>query len=562
MAFDGIVTKAVVTELNKNIIDARVEKVNMPNKSEVILTLHSNGKKLKLLISTNPASARIHFTKIEKENPVKALQFCMVLRKHLQSSRIINVEQYGLDRIVKITFEGLNDFGDKKQCHLIIEIMGKHSNVILTNSNNKILDSIRHVDSEMSSLREILPAREYNYPQNQDRENFIGMSLQDFTLAIQNALSIPGSEKFNFSQRLANEFTGFSRTFTNNLCDYLKVSDDITKSKIGDLYSNINILFYNINEGLANLIEIENDYHFDLSLYSTNSSTTTPISDFLDNYYTKKEKNEYLHNKQMELQKNIISNLTKFEKKLDTANEIIEESENAESYKQIGELITSNIYRIKQGIKEVEVENFYDNNNLITISLNENYSPSKNAQAYFKRYNKLKSALNYALKQKEYYEKNIEYLELVSYQVNDCEDEADLIEIQTELEAQGIIKKIAFSKNKSKNIHSEPLKYEKNGIEILVGKNNIQNDTLTFKTAHKTDTWLHTKDIHGSHVIIRSSEVPNDVLVYAATLASKHSQAKGNGKVSVDYTLVKNVKKIPGSKPGMVTYTNFKTIII
>lgn len=562
MAFDGIVTKAVVTELNKNIIEARVEKINMPNKLDIVITLHNNSKKLKLLISANPTSSRIHFTKIERDNPIKAFQFCMVLRKHLQGSRIIKVEQYELDRIIKITFEGLNDFGDKKQCHLIIEIMGKHSNIILTDDNNKILDSIRHVDSEMSSLREVLPAREYIYPQNQNRDNFIGMSLQDFTLAVHDAVSIPGNDSFDFSKRLANEFTGFSRTFTNNLCNYLKIDNEITKKNISDLYSSITILFYNINEGLANLVEINNDYHFDLTLYSTNSSTTTPISDFLDEYYNQKEKEEYLHNKQMDLQKQIINSLTKFEKKLATVKDIMAESEDVDYYKQCGELITSNIYRIKQGMNEIEVENFYDNNKLINISLNENYSPSKNAQVYFKKYTKLRNAMNYALKQKEFYEKNIEYLELVSYQVNECNDEFDLIDIQNELESQGIIKKIAYSKDKSKNVHSECLKYEKDGIEILVGKNNIQNDNITFKVAKKTDTWLHTKDIHGSHVIIRSNEVSNDVLLFAAKLASKHSQAKGYGKISVDYTLVKNVKKIPGNKPGMVTYTNFKTIIV
>ena len=563
MAYDGIVTKAVVTELNKNISGARVEKINMPNKTEVMLSLHSNGKKYKLLLSTNPQLARVHLTKVEKDNPVKAFQFCMVLRKHLQGSKITNIQQYELDRIITITFEGLDDFGDKKQNMLIIEIMGKHSNIILSNSEYTVIDSIKHVDSRISSLREILPARKYSFPQNQERENFIGMSLDDFTASIQNALLLPGTEKFNFCQRLANEFTGFSRTFTNNICNYLNIDDNnITKKNISELYSNISILLYNINEGLASLKSIENDYHFDLSMYSTNSTTDTPISDFLDEYYKNKEASEQLHNKKMNLQRSIISQLTKFQKKLDISNEIIEDARDTEYYKQIGELITANIYRINQGIQEVTVENFYDSNKPITINLNENYSPSKNAQLYFKKYSKLKNALGYALKQKEFYDKNIEYLELVSYQINECENEFDLIEIEKELEEQGIIKKIAYSKNKVNNAPSNYLKYEKNGVEILVGKNNIQNDKLTFKIANKSDTWLHTKDIHGSHVIIRSSEVSDDVLVYAAKLASKHSQAKGNGKVSVDYTLVKNVKKIPGGKPGMVTYTNFKTVVV
>ncbi|MBQ9267661.1 MAG: NFACT family protein [Clostridia bacterium] len=562
MAFDGIVTKAIVSELNKNIIDARVEKINMPNKQEIVISLHSTQGKLKLLISANPSRARVHFSQYERENPIKAFQFCMVLRKYLQGNKVVSVTQNELDRIIIFTFEGLDDFGDKRKIHLIVELMGKHSNIILTNNDNKIIDSLKHVDAEMSSLREILPAREYDFPQNQERENFIGMSLQDFAMAIQNALLRPASDTFTFSQRLANEFTGFSRTFTNSLCDYLHISEDITKNNITDLYSNLNILMYNIQEGLANLIEIGNDYHFDLSLYSTNSQTTMPISDFLDNFYHEKEIAENLNNKKAELQREVSTQLTKYTKNLERVNEIITEAENAEKYKQYGELITSNIYRMKQGMKEIEVENFYDNNHPVVIRLNESYSPSRNAQHYFKKYAKLKSALNHAASQKEDYEKNIDYLETVRYQINECSQIEDLEEIKSELIAQGIVKQSISNKKKIQSTPTQFLTYEKDGIEILVGKNNTQNDKLTFKIANKTDTWLHTKDIHGSHVIIRSSEIPDEVLLYAAELASKHSQAKAQGKVSVDYTLVKNVKKIPGAKPGMVTYTNYKTIVV
>lgn len=216
---------------------------------------------------------------------------------------------------------------------------------------------------------------------------------------------------------------------------------------------------------------------------------------------------------------------------------------------------------MKQGMKEITVENFYNNNAPLTISLNESYSPSRNAQTYFKKYSKLKNAITYANTQKLEYEKNINYLETVSFQIAECELLNDLLEIKEELVHQGIIKEI--SKNKKKEvIVSEPLKYEFDGIEILVGKNNIQNDKLTFKIAKKTDTWLHTKDIHGSHVIIRSAILTDDLLTYAAKLAAEHSKSKGNGKISVDYTLVKNVKKIPGAKPGMVIYTDYRTIII
>lgn len=561
MAFDGIVTKAIVTELNKNILDARIEKIYMPNKTDILLQLHAlNGKK-KLIISANPRTCRILISDCNYDNPLKAFQFCMVLRKYLQSTRIIKIEQHNLDRIVIFTFEGLDDFGDKRQVKLIAELMGKHSNIILTDSKNKIIDSIKHVDREISSLREILPAQEYEFPENQLRENFLGMSLPNFKECVFNAISRPASDEFTFSKRLANEFTGFSRLFTDNICNYLKIENLPTEKNITDLYSNLNILLYNISEGLANLIEIGNDYHFDLSLYSTNSNTSHPTCDFLDLFYKDKREKEILNNTKSELQKEVSFHISKYEKNLKRVNEIIEDEKDANYYKECGELLSSNIYRMKQGMKEITVENFYNNNAPLTISLNESYSPSRNAQAYFKKYSKLKNAITYANAQKLEYEKNINYLETVSFQIAECELLNDLLEIKEELVHQGIIKEI--SKNKKKEIIvSEPLKYEFDGIEILVGKNNIQNDKLTFKIARKTDTWLHTKDIHGSHVIIRSAILTDDLLTYAAKLAAEHSKSKGNGKISVDYTLVKNVKKIPGAKPGMVIYTDYKTIIV
>lgn len=560
MAFDGIVTRAIVTELNKNIINARVEKIYMPNKSEVLFHLHGTGK-YKLLISINPSNCRIGLTTAEYENPIKAFQFCMVLRKYLQSNRIIKVEQHELDRIVIFTFEGIDDFGDKRQCKLIIELMGKHSNIILTDTNNKIIDSIKHIDGEISSLREILPARKYEFPQNQIRENFIGMSLPEFKSCVYNAISRPSSEEFNFSKKLANEFTGFSRIFTENLCKYINVSETPSESDIANMYSNLNILLYNISEGLANLTNMDNDYHFDLSLYSTNSSTDAPFSDFLDKFYQNKEQKERLHIAKMDLQREVLSHICKYEKNLKRVNEIIEEEKDANYYKECGELLSSNIYRMKQGMNEITVENFYNNNEPLTISLNESFSPSRNAQAYFKKYSKLKNAIVYAHTQKEEYEKNINYLETVSYQISECENLSDLYEIKQELISQGIAKEAIKSKKKD-IIVSEPLKYVVDDVEILVGKNNIQNDKLTFKIANKNDTWLHTKDVHGSHVIIKSQNVSENVLLSAAKLAAEHSQSKGNGKTSVDYTLVKNVKKIPGAKPGMVIYTDYKTIIV
>jgi predicted ribosome quality control (RQC) complex YloA/Tae2 family protein len=559
MSYDGLITRAIVNELRNTIIGGRVEKIYVLNNSEVLINIHNNKLSFKLFISINPSNSRVHLSREEKENPIKAPQFCMVLRKHLQGAKILDISQYKLDRIIEIGFENIDDFGELSTKKLVIELMGKHSNIILLNSTNKVIDSIKHDDSSMSSLREVLPAREYFYPENQDRNNFLGLSIEEFISAVNSQI---GTQQASFSTTLANTFVGFSRTFTNNLCKHLNIPQNYTSQDLKRMYSFLILLINNIDNSLIELKNIDKDYHINLVDFSTHSETSTPISKFIDEYYALNESVEKIKNKKMELQKEILVHTNKLKKKLNVINESLKEAENLEKYKIYGELISSNIYRMNTGMKEITLENFYDNNEPIIIPLKESSSPSQNAQAYFKKYAKLKNTKSHAESQKYEYDQNLEYLETVHFQIDECGSLEDIEEIKQELIKEGFIKKLVKANEKKTQIVSEPHKFLFENTEILVGKNNVQNDRLTFKIARKTNTWLHTKQIHGSHVIIRSDNVSNSVLEYAAKLAVEHSKAKGSKNVSVDYTLVKNVHKPSGAKPGMVIYSDYKTIVV
>lgn len=558
MAFDGIITSAMVAELNSLIIDSRVEKIYLPNKNEIILSLRKNRENLKLLFSIDASNARFHITNTSKENPAKPPQFCMVLRKHLQGAKLLKIAQYGLDRVIEFVFENIDELGDISRKSLYIELMGKYSNIILVNNTKKIIDSMRHVDSTMSSIREVLPARDYILPTTLDRSTFIGMDYDQFLATLQVAMMTPTTKENDYAGLISNQFIGFSRLFVQNLLDFCNFENTFTNENTRKMFTSISILLNNCNNRLVKLINIGKDYHIDLNDYSTSS---TLLSEFLDKYYSEKENKNILHGYKQSLSREVLNQKSKYDKNLKRVNEIITESKDMEKYKEYGELLSSNIYRMQSGLKEIEVENFFDNNNPVIIPLNESFSPSKNAQQYFKKYTKLKNSLLHANAQKEDYENNLDYLENVLYQIEECENVNDVEEIRKEFIDEGYIHSNPSKKKKAQEV-SMPHKYEMNGIEILVGKNNIQNEKLTLKEAKKTYTWLHTKNVHGSHVIIKSDEVPDDVLLYAAELAVKHSQGKNSSKIEVDYTLVKNVRKLPGGKPGKVTYTNYKTIVV
>lgn len=558
MSFDGITTNAIVNELNQTLIGARIEKIYVPNKNEIIFSFHSQDRKnYKLLISIDANNSRLHLTNQSRENPVTAPQFCMILRKYLQGGKIVKINQIGLDRIIVFSIENINDFGDYVQKRFVVELMGKYSNAILIDENQKILDSMRHVTNIMSSVREVLPGKEYKEPSALGKINFFEVTFEEFQKSL--------NQNLNLSDALLEKFIGFSKTFTNNICKKLDISLDtlvcnISSDKIFEVYNFILNISNHIKSNEINftITPNEKDYFIEISQLI---SEPTSLSFFLDSFYASKESNSILKNAKNNLVREINSHLSKLKKKLLQAEEILKDEPNLEKYRQYGELISANIYKMQIGMDKLITENFYNNYEQIEIPLQINLPPSRNAQQYFKKYTKLKNSIMYASQHKISYEQEISYLESVLYSISEANNLNELDDIKDELVATNIIKKPG-KRFKRRELPSEPIKYEKDGIEILVGRNNIQNDKLTFKIARKTDTWLHTKNIHGSHVIIRSELVSNEVLYYAAQLAVKHSQAKSSEKVEVDYTLVKFVHKESGAKPGMVVYTDYKTIIV
>lgn len=554
MSFDGITTDAIVHELNDLLPNARIEKINIPNKNEITISFHTvTRKNYKLLISIDANNSRLHLTKTSKENPITAPQFCMILRKYLQGGKLLSVTQKELDRIIIFSIENLNDFGDFVKKDLIVELMGKYSNVILVD-NEKIVDSMRHVTSLMSSVREVLPNKPYILPTSLGKSNFEATSFDEFRNSLSKDISVV--------QAIQEKYVGISKTFLFGIFENLNISTEknvheLSDTELKNIYDFINKILNDITSNSVYFKKTENEKDY----YILPQEPTSLLSEFLDAFYESKEKISVLKNAKSNLEREINSNLSKLKKKLALANEILEDEKNLEKYKKYGELISSNIYKMQIGMDKLITEDFYNNCEPIEIPLAVNLSPSRNAQNYFKKYTKLKNSIMHAKEHKAIYENDISYLESVLFNISEAQNLNELDDISEELVSTNIIKKPG-KRFKRREAPSEPIKYEKDGIEILVGRNNVQNDRLTFKIAKKTDTWLHTKNIHGSHVIIKDSAPSEEVLYYAAQIAAKHSQAKDLSKVEVDYTLAKFVHKETGAKPGMVVYTDYKTIII
>ena len=558
MAFDGIVLKSVVSELNTCLINGKINKVYMPNSNEILLGIYSGGKNYCLLCNISSNSYRIHLTTTSKPNPLNAPNFCMLLRKHLVGFRIVNISTLNLERIVTIELEGYNELNDKLRKKLIIELMGKHSNIILLNESNKIIDSIRHLDISSGSLRDILPAREYILPNNDTKLDFYNASKEDFINIIND----------DITKSITNNYIGFSNSFVSSILENLNISnDDFSKNDIFTLYDTIRTILLNIETNNVKLI------NYNTNDYVITSSNTEPlqVNFFLDDFYSQKEEKDSINTYRNNLLKLVLTALKKISKKLDNINIKLKECDNMDKYRIYGELITSNLYKLdfNQNAESVVLENYYDNNNNITIPLDKTISISYNAKKFFKKYHKLKNTLEIVSVQKQDTEKEIDYLESIVYELENANSISDLDEIYLEISENGIFKgkeKSNIKKNKvnKKKVHDEyePIIYTVDGFTLYVGKNNKQNDYITTKLGKNEDYWFHTKDIRGSHCLLKCNgkNVKEHTLVACCQIAAFHSKAKLSSNVPVDYCFAKFVKKPSGSKPGMVIYTNNKTM--
>lgn len=558
MAFDGIVIKSVVAELNTCLINGKINKVYIPNLNEILLGIYSGGKNYCLLCNISSNSYRMHLTTTSKPNPLNAPNFCMLLRKHLVGFRIVNISTLNLERIVTIELEGYNELNDKLRKKLIIELMGKHSNIILLNENNKIIDSIRHLDISSGSLRDILPAREYILPDNDTKLDFYNTSKEDFMNIVND----------DITKSITNNYTGFSNSFISSILETLNIANDkFSQNDLSSLYDTIKTILLNVETNNVKLVNYNNND------YVINSSNTEPlqVNFFLDDFYSKKEEKDNISTYRNNLLKLVLTALKKISKKLDNINAKLKECDNMDKYRIYGELITSNLYRLdsNQNAESIVLENYYDNNNEIIIPLDKTISISYNAKKFFKKYHKLKNTLEIVSIQKQDTVKEIDYLESIVYELENANSISDLDEIYLEISENGIFKgkeKANIKKNKvnKKKVHDEyePIIYTVDGFTLYVGKNNKQNDYITTKLGKNEDYWFHTKDIRGSHCLLKCNgkSVKEHTLVACCQIAAFHSKAKLSSNVPVDYCFVKYVKKPNGSKPGMVIYINNKTM--
>ena len=555
MAFDGIVTYSIVSELNKLIIGSKINKIYEPNKNELVLDIY-NGKKYLLNICIDSSNCRIHLTNHLKENPKQAPNFCMLLRKYLTSSKIKNIETYNLDRLVIITLESYNELNDLVEFKLIIELMGKHSNIILANDKNIIVDSLRHISSNQAT-RTILPANPYIFP-TCDKPNLLEISLEEFVIKI-------NEEKANnLITTCSKLFTGISKSFMIYTLEKLDINPDtFTENDLHKLYSYIQNILLQKNI-CCKAFEINNKKDFTITI-----SSTASINSFIDKYYFNKENEETFISYRNNVLKLILTLLTKQNKKLANIQEKLEECKDMDKYKLYGELITSNLYRINNNINidSIELENYYDNNNLITIPLDKKNSPSLNAKQFFKKYNKLKNTLEIVTKQQIQIKSEVSYLESIVYSLESSKNIQEVYQIHDEIE-ESILRK-TNNINKEKKSNNKELELSAviiDNFTVYIGKNNKQNDYITFKLSDKNDLWFHVQGFHGSHVLLKTNgkEIDNNnpIISKCAKLATKHSKANTENKVAVDYTLIKNIKKPKGAKPGFVVFNNYKTIII
>ncbi|ERI91309.1 putative fibronectin-binding protein [Clostridiales bacterium oral taxon 876 str. F0540] len=565
MPLDGIYIYSIIDELSKKIVGCRVDKISQPEKDELIFTLRGERVNFKLLMSASSTYPKIHLTNTNKPNPIKAPMFCMVLRKYLSTAKIISINQVSTDRIAVIDFESSDELGFNSIYSLVVEIMGRHSNItLLRKRDNTVIDSIKHITPDINSYRSLYPGVIYKYPPESTKLNPFDFSYKDFeTYLTDNAYKIDSSI---FSKL----FTGVSSQFSKSL--YLQIKEEINfdSASLIDIYNSIVILFNKLKScdfkylSYIDEMSIKDFYCTELKQYDNLScrSHSSP-STLLEEFYYEKDKWDRLNSRSSDLQKIINNNIERCLKKIKLLNNTLQESEQKDIYKIYGELLTANIYNVKKGQKSISVLNYYsDSEEYIDIILDENKTPSENIQSYFKKYNKLKKSEEMAGMQLESANEELQYLYSVLTNIKNSETYDEIEEIKKELVTTGYIR---FKKeDKKKTKLSKPLHYQSSdGTDIYVGKNNIQNDNLTLKFADKHDIWMHTKNIPGSHVVIKNNgNISDTCLKEAAVLAAYYSKAKDSTKVPVDYTEIKNVKKPSGAKPGMVIYYTNKTLYV
>ena len=568
MALDGLVIAGMVQELNTCILGGRISKIAQPESDELMLTIKSERRQqYRLLISAGASLPLIYFTDQNKPAPLTAPNFCMLLRKHIGGGKFTRIWQPGLERIINFEIEHLNELGDVCHKTLVVEIMGKHSNIIFCNEEGMIIDSIKHISSQVSSVREVLPGRTYFIPETQEKLNPLDYKSSEFITAV-------SSKPMPLAKSIYCSMTGISPLIAEEIChraslDSGRSANSFSETELIHLEHQFDLVVDTVKSGqLAPNIVYEGQVPVDFSVVHLSQyddfteEKFDTVSGMLEHYYATRNVITRIRQRSADLRRIVQTALDRNRKKYDLQQKQLKDTEKREKFRIYGELINTYGYNLEEGAKKLTCLNYYDNKE-ITIPLDETKTPQENAQHYFEKYNKLKRTWEASVKLTEETKGEIEHLESISTALDIARSEEDLVQIKEELTEYGYIRR--HYTGKRVKITSRPFHYvSSDGYDIYVGKNNFQNEDLTFKTAVGNDWWFHAKGCPGSHVIVKTNgeELPDRTFEEAARLAAYYSKNRGAEKAEVDYVERKFVKKVAGARPGFVIYhTNYSMLV-
>jgi len=564
MSFDGSTIHELAYELNNELSGCKINKIAQPENEELLLTIKGNGKTNRLLISSNASLPLIYLTNTKKESPLSAPNFCMVLRKYLNNGTIKSISQIDFERVIKIEIEHLDELKDLSTKYLYIEIMGKHSNIIFTNSENVIIDSIKHISYAISSVREVLPGREYFIPKQENKISPLTVTKIEFMEILGKPTTV--------SKAIYKSFTGISPFIAIGIADNANIDADYSTDALSqEMKDSLYVRFEEyINDILSNNyspnIILENGIPKDFAPVILKSYDDIvefeDMSSLLESYYSERNRITNIRQRSSDIRKIVQIHIERAAKKLDIQKKQLDDTNNMDKFKLYGELLMTYGQNLPSGEKEITVNNYYTNED-VTIRLDKDLTGIENAKTFYNKYNKYKRTKDALIPQIEQTKASLEHLKAIDASIMLCENEADLKGVKDELIQYGYIKK--SNKGKKKQAKSKPLHFvTEDGYHIYVGKNNLQNDELTFNFAKGNDWWFHSKKIHGSHVIVKvkdNEELPDHIFEIAANVAAYYSSARESNKVEIDYVQKKEVKKPSGAVPGYVIYyTNYSLV--
>ncbi len=568
MPLDAICLSALANELKETVLGSRIDKIHQPARDEVILSLRGSGGGMRLLLSASPTRPRAQLTELSRENPQEPPMFCMLLRKHLTGGRILDIAQPQFERLLEFHIEVPDELGDRSIRRLILEVMGRRANLLLLDREGRIMDCLRKVDADMSQERQLLPGMFYRLPPTQDKESPFSV--------LQSPPSFVNAWGQRIEKLLVETFAGISPLIARELAFEAAGSTEalLSEENCPRLQERLVRLMTKVEaKELAPYLLVRDGIPVDFSFRpilqygpSTESRRMESFSKLLDGFYAEREGAERIRQKGQDLLRSLNTARDRLSRKLIIQEKELEGTKDREQLRQMGDLITANLYRMEKGITQLKTENYYDPEcNEITIKLDPLKTPQQNAARYYKDYHRAKTAERVLTEQLATGRRELEYLNSVLESASRAEGERDLEEIRQELVETGYVRRRGKAKDRMKRVSSKPLEFRSSsGLRISVGRNNSQNDALTTKLAGKGDLWFHVQKIHGAHVILWTDGQSPDLqsMTEAAMLAAWFSQGRSAGKVPVDYTLVKHVKKPAGARPGMVVYTTYETAYV